>query len=86
MSDLSGSCTCSPVGQVLAGRRELQNPGVAVTVGYVDHAGVRVHGHVGGLAEMVRITAWHESFAQCQQGLVLPVAAEFEHLNKHNPV
>lgn len=58
--------TCSPLGQVIPISGKLEDPGVAVSVGYEDVPGVQVDGHVGGLAEVAAVTPRSESFSQSQ--------------------
>lgn len=76
--------TCSPLCQVSAVSRELEDPGVAVAIRDKDVSGLRVHGHVGGLTEVAAVTSWCESFSQCQQCPLSAVAGHLEHLTKED--
>lgn len=72
--------TCSPLGKVFSISGKLEDPGVAVSVRHEDVPGVRVDGHVGGLAEVAAVTSWSESFSQSQQGSVSAITAHLQNL------
>lgn len=79
---ISFSGTFSPLHDELPAWWELHNPTVAVTVGHVDGARAWIHSHVGGLAEVVLVTAGLHAPSQGEEGAFSTIWIQFEHLLK----
>lgn len=73
--------TCAPFRQVFAVSSELEYPGIAVAIRYVDVPCHSVYSHISGLAEVLFVSAWYEGLSQCHQDLVSTITAQLENLN-----
>lgn len=79
------SFTCSPLPQVVAFWRKLEDPRVAIAIRHIYIPSQGVHSHIGGLAEVALAIARFESLPQDYQGLVSPIRPQLEDLQGQEP-